>query len=641
MNQAVQREKDTLNKFFAEIPGAGDVLLLVSPFVWTGTPVLGLHSIQASCRQAGITCHVLYLNLLYSMVTGRDLHSRILLEEYLYLKDRLFASAAFGRSGVTGYMDKFLDPTWMPDYAWKKTAGMANREIPTVFAPFREWINRVDWEHLEALTSNWVQTVAQPVARLGFRVVGCSTTFGGLVPAVALLDSIKKADANVITILGGALCEGEMAEGVLSLKAGIDYVFSGEAEFTFPAFAKEVSAGRLPHQKIIYGQLAEKADAFPIPDYRDYFRQLKRLPADHLKNYEIPYDIGRGCWYGKCTFCSINGEKNVYRRKSTDKVIAELKELTAQNGIYAVFITDPMMPPDYYDTLLPKISKEIPAIRIRHDAKTALTLEQVLTLKKSGVDKVQAGIESLSPSLLKRMQKCVTARENITFLRYARSVHLEINWFLLYGFPGDEIEDYREMLHLIPLIRHLTPPRRMFPMMILRFNQYKRFPEKFGISGLRPTEVYIDTLPLHAHLEKIAYHFYGDFRSRFYDDPGIIVALAEEIQTWAKAWEVYESVLPLEMMVPTLHIIQKTGNEYVLEDTRGLPGSHRRMTLNREQASILLVPRPQSSPGDFQWAVDNQLGVLMESWFIPLATAEPELLLEFERDYGFSNIKGG
>jgi hypothetical protein len=203
-------------------------------------------------------------------------------------------------------------------------------------------------------------------------------------------------------------------------------------------------------------------------------------------------------------------------------------------------------------------------------------------------------------------------------------------WNLLFGFPGDKVREYEEMLRLFPLIRHLPPPAQMFPLLICRFSQYQRFPEAFGISNLRPAEIYKEILPSHAELEKIAYYFNGDFRTQSYENPKIIIALANEYQAWKRAWSVYEN-FSLEMMLPTLHITRKNKDEYVLEDTRGLPERPERMVLNREQASILLTPRPQDSSVDYQWAVDAQLAVLTDSWFIPLATAEPELLLEFER----------
>ena len=64
------------------------------------------------------------------------------------------------------------------------------------------------------------------------------------------------------------------------------------------------------------------------------------------------------------------------------------------------------------------------------------------------------------------------------------------------------------------------------------------------------------------------------------------------------------------------------------------------MEIDRDQASLLLVARPLEavSSDDVSRAVDAGLGVVKESWFIPLATAEPALLQKFERDYEHSRL---
>lgn len=633
-------EEELLDIFFAAIPGGGDVLLFPSPIFWGKSPLLSLHLLQGACRRAGITTHVFYPNLLYLIITGVDLHLRIARENYLFVGERLFSAAAFGRSAVVAYIEKFLNSCWLPDHIWKINPHMA-KQVLDVLAPFRKWIGSADWEQMENLTSRWVKAISQRIANLEYRVMGCSTSPGGLVPAIALLDGIKKLNADVITVLGGALCEGVMAEGVFSLKTGIDYVFSGEGEITFPDFVKQVLSGRLPEQKIIYGEPVADLDTIPIPDYREYFDQLEKLPPSFCPSpdiIEVPYETSRGCWYGKCPFCGYYGKKNLYREKSLDKVIEALKVLITRHGNYTIFMTDNMMPYRYIDTLLPRILKEISPIGFRYEMKANLTLKQVLSIKNAGAFSIDAGIESLSPSLLRRMWKGVEVRENIALLRYARSVTLELCWFLLFGIPGEEIEEYEEMLHLLPLIHHLPPPYHILPMMIFRFSPYQRFPKKFGISNLRPADVYKDILPSHADLGKMAYYFTGDFGTQAQKNPGTIVALAKEFQAWKRAWAAYKNV-PLKMMLPTLHITRKDEDDYILQDTRGLPGRPERMVLDREQASILLVARPQNSAVDFQWAVDAKLGVLMDSWYIPLATAEPELLLEFEREYGHNREK--
>ena len=612
-------------------------MLLVSPISWMRGPLYCVHLLQAGCRYAGIETEVLYTNLLYVNITGPMLHDAIAYEDSLFLGEHLFAGAAFGIPAMSRCLDKFSDPGWVPDHTWVNKTRQCFPKVPEPVTYFRDWFRNVDLEKLECLTKDWVLSTAQKIAQMGFRIVGCSTSFGGLVPSIALLNGIKQVAPNMVTILGGALCDADMAEGILSLKAGIDYVFSGESELTFPDFVKRVLAGQLPEGKIIYGKHIRDLDTIPLPDYREYFRQREKFfPGSkgfsNERSIMVPYETSRGCWYSKCTFCAMNGKNNLYREKSSTKIINELKVLAKRHRGNSIFMTDNIMPYSYFNSLIPELPKEIPSLNICYEIKSNLTLDQVLSLKKADVVDIRTGIESLSPSLLKRMGKGVTVRENIALLRYARSVNLNITWNLIFGVPGDQESEYTDMLQLLPLIRHLQPPVNMVSLRICRFSRYHTSPEAFGISNLIPAEFYKDILPSHTDFEKIAYYFTGDFSAQSHEKPGMITALWEEYQCWRKAWTAYE-VLPIEMILPTLHITQKTEDVYVMEDTRGLPGRPERMVLDREQVSMLLIPRPQDSSADFQWALDAQLGFFLDSWFIPLATAEPGLFLKFEREY--------
>jgi ribosomal peptide maturation radical SAM protein 1 len=627
-----QTKNKVINPPFKEIPDKGEVLLLASPLVSVRTPLLGLHLLQAVCRQVGIPIHILYSNLLYATFIGPDLHAgKINLLYHLLLGERLFTRAAFGDSGLGWVVEQFLKPGWLPDNLCKIPHDMA-KQVPEVVTPFREWIASVDWGQLESLTTEWTLSIARQIADSGYRVVGCSTAFGGLVPVIALLSSIKKANPDVTTIIGGPFCEGEMAKGILSLKTDIDYIFSGEGETTFPTFIKKLLAGHPPADKIICGKPLKQLDMIPPPDYQEYFDQLEAFPSSNRPSPElirVPYETSRGCWHGKCTFCSLNGKKNFYRQKTPDRILNDLKTLIKGHRIHKIFMTDSIMPFQYFDTLLPRMSKEMPPLSIVYEIKANLTLEQVLSLKKAGVTHIAPGIESLSTSLLRRMRKGVTARENIALLRYARSAHMTISWNLLFGVPGDKKEEYEEILRLLPLICHLPPPRSMSPLAMCRFSPYQRSPGSFSISNLRPSQIYEGIYPLHADLGKLAYYLTGDFPAQSFEHPGVIISLAKKFQAWKTAWATYE-IVPLEMMLPRLHITRKTNDEYVLEDTRGLPGRPEQRILDQEQASFLLVSRPWDSSADYKWALDADLGVLVDSWFIPLATAEPDLLLEFE-----------
>jgi ribosomal peptide maturation radical SAM protein 1 len=631
-----EAERKIANLSLEGVLEGGDVLIIVSPTIWTPGPLGGIHILQAACQQAGISTRLLYTNLHYLSLMGAKLHDAIAFEDHYLLEERLFAAAAFGLPPQGRKIHKLLEPGWMPDHLWPKTKTLAKDVFPAVESPFRELFRTISWEHLESITARWLQAMVREIVKKRFRIVGCSITLGGFASAAALLNGIKKAAPNMITVLGGALCIPEVAEGILSLKSNIDYIFSGEGEVTFPVLVKKILGGHLPGEKIIHGEEVTDLDDSPLPDFREYFYQRKYFLADNSipgANVMIPYETSRGCWYGRCTFCGLMSRTTNYRKKSPDKIIDDLKELVRRRGINKVYITDNIIAPQYYKTLFPRFAKEIPSIRLFLEIKANVTLDQVLTLQEAGTFLMQPGIESLSASLLKRMEKGVSVRENIALLRYARSVNLDLNWNLLFGFPGEQGDAYEDMLRLLPLIRHLQPPTMMISVRLWRCSRYHRSPKEFGISDLRPAEVHKDVLPPHADLEKLAYFFAGDFDAHSFDNPALLPALWKEFQAWNHPWKAYK-VFPLGTFLPTLHITRESPDRFVLVDTRGIPGRPEKTVIDREHASLLLAARPlgETANEKIRWAVKNDLGVVMDSWFIPLAAAEVSLLQEFESE---------
>src|SRR5262249_51859847 len=142
-----------------------------------------------------------------------------------------------------------------------------------------------------------------------------------------------------------------------------------------------------------------------------------------------------------CTFCGLNGQTMAFRAKSPDRVLSELKELLAKHPSNKVSMVDNIMPHPYFRDFLPRLGRQLPGLHVFYEQKANLSLDQVLTLKRAGVAVIQPGIEALCSSLLKRMDKGVSASQNLTLLRYARAADLAVNWNLLYAFPGDQAEE--------------------------------------------------------------------------------------------------------------------------------------------------------------------------------------------------------
>ena len=75
--------------------------------------------------------------------------------------------------------------------------------------------------------------------------------------------------------------------------------------------------------------------------------------------------------------------------------------------------------------------------------KANLTREQVRLLADAGVRHIQPGIESLSDHVLALMKKGVTGLRNVQLLKWCKEYGIEVDWNILYGFPGETREDYR------------------------------------------------------------------------------------------------------------------------------------------------------------------------------------------------------
>jgi len=591
-----------------------DILLIVPPFAWQDRPALGVHLLQALAREAGLEAQVLYSNFLFTAFFDEGTHNTVAQMQYgLYLGERLFVRAArggppLGRDGGAGIV-----PTLDALAAGYQRMGVATTfTLPAILA-------------VEARIPAWIDSVIAALAPQRYRIVGSTSSFEQTLSSIAMLTAIKRASPATTVILGGANCEGELAEGVRALGPAIDHVFSGESERTFVEFLRGEHS-----EPIIVGTPCEQLDALPTPDYADYFDQLHAVIPDsdlvRRRAMHLTYETSRGCWWGEkshCTFCGLNGQGMASRDKSPDRVIGDLTALVARHGVPRVVMTDNIMPHAYFRTVLPRLARELPGVRIMYEEKANLRLEQVQALVSAGIVEIQPGIEALSTGLLRLMAKGTTAAQNLALLRYARATGLLVQWNLLLGFPGDELAFYLETLELLPLIHHLQPPVSPCPVVIDRFSPYFEHPERYGITELRPFAfyrgVYEDDFPL----AKLAYHFEGTYACATRDHPEIVKQIGDAVAIWRRRF--------YGPAAPRLSVV-RDANRYLLIDTREVAGNPVEQWLDEAQAIAVLTSRPARAAARqaSAWALAHKLIVERDGKLIPLATAEPELLAELE-----------
>jgi ribosomal peptide maturation radical SAM protein 1 len=479
---------------------SADVALVTMPYASLSRPPLGLGILKAMLAESGISAVVLNANLWFAEATSLrqyELCATYLVNELL-TGEWTFAAAAFPGEDRSSD-EEFLDLVCRADRSiWPKD------DADGLKARLRA---------LREAAEGFVTDAAVRVLATGARVVGCTSTFQQHVPSLALLRKIRELDPDVITMMGGANCESDMGMATHRNFPWVDYVVSGEAEGLIgPLCRLALDRGRvvptadLPagvigpaHRRTlpltVNGRRSEVAramfrelDKVPVPDFDDYFRELRSSRLAPMIRPGLPLESSRGCWWGArhhCTFCGLNGSSMAYRSRPPELVLRDMQELEKSYGISRFEMVDNILDMGYLKTLLPALEQEKPRRSVFFEVKANLSRDQVAQLARAGVNWIQPGIESLHSEVLRLMDKGVAGWQNIQLLKWAQEYGIRLSWAILWGFPGESDEYYREMAQWIPRLEHLEAPTSTIKVRFDRFSVYFERSEQYGLT-LRP-----------------------------------------------------------------------------------------------------------------------------------------------------------
>jgi hypothetical protein len=220
------------------------------------------------------------------------------------------------------------------------------------------------------------------------------------------------------------------------------------------------------------------------------------------------------------------------------------------------------------------------------------------------------------------MKKGVSARHNISFLRYVLSLDITPLWNFIWGFPGEKSTYYEEMAAFLPLLYHLHPPVAVFHLSIARFSRYYTHYREYGIKAIEPLQSYREIYPEHADIKKLAVLFKGDYDAETYKDQATIESLIRRVQEWNERWRFF-------LTRPRLFLERDARGGFVLYDTRKLPGTELTCRITKEQGKAILLDQPYSGVWEQEWALSVKAALLLRNKYIPLATADPALLEDF------------
>lgn len=392
-------------------------------------------------------------------------------------------------------------------------------------------------------------------------MVGCTCLFAQTTASIALLHRLKERKPSIVTVLGGASCEGLAGQQLARYVPCVDFVFSGPSLVSFPRLVQSFLDDRPSDRETINGVFSrDNAAAWRIPgeqegtvallgddsdindplplDYEDFLERFDRFREDRDMQPALFFETSRGCRRAKkhaCSFCGLNGLNLEYRCMDPAVARAHIEQVLRYYPRVKGFIAaDNLMPRSYVDTLFP--SFDVPDdVIIKYEIRPDLDAAALRTLCRSGVRLVQPGIESLSTDSLKRMRKGLTAFSNLMFLKDCARLPIELEWNVLVFSPGEPERTYERMMAWIPMLTHLPPPTAVYPIMYTRNSRYLRDPVAFGLS-LRPQDFYALTFPFPSSaIDHLAFHFVDDGADQDTIDRWLD-RLNERVRYWRQRW---------------------------------------------------------------------------------------------------------
>lgn len=541
-----------------------DVCIVAMPYYMLNLPSIGIGQLVSAAKQRGIDAQAVYANLWFAEKVGLYKHNIMcqLLNPASLLAEWTFSSAAFPDFRAAD--DEYISLA-VSCYHEEALIDLINKysghnQIDEFLYDIRE------------KARDFINEAADRILAMKPKIVGCSSIFQQHCASLALLRRLKQTAPEIITLMGGANCEGIMGQTTLRCFPWVDFIMSGECDLNFPDFCENVLAKGtgVTQQEMPYGvisreylrtvrdndltapvALVDNIDSVPIPDYTDYFEELKRYANKEDLVPGLVMETSRGCWWGqknKCSFCGLNGNNAKFRTKSTDRVIDEIKMLSGKYGLHRFSFSDNIMDMKHFQELLPRISGTISEQQddYSHDpkpikntyffeTKSNLNEEQVIALKRAGIIKIQPGIESLHDGALKLMNKGNSAIGNLALLKFTLENGIQVSWNYLIGIPAENDEWNHTTAEWLPLIYHFEPPQSIGNIRFDRYSTYYNHPERYGLE-LSPHKTYSYIYPLDNSSMANMVCYFEDYKNEDRGQGSGAQRLKACFDEWNKSW---------------------------------------------------------------------------------------------------------
>jgi radical SAM superfamily enzyme YgiQ (UPF0313 family) len=295
-------------------------------------------------------------------------------------------------------------------------------------------------------------------------LIGISLTFPSqAIPAFTLARLIKSWKPEVhITVGGGLLAyTAEKLSKRAAVWDAIDSFVMLEGEGPLLALCEELEGrrdlARVPNLiwrgsdgVVRHSEKREPLDikTLPTPDF-DGLPLEKYFSPDLV----LPLAITRGCYWGKCVFCTLYTVIGPgYRGRAIEQTVEDMRKLRAKYGTRHFYLAIEDLPPNMAARLPQAILDARLDVdwwcdaRLEHEA---FTQEVCDAMARSGCKRIAFGYESSSRRVLARMCKGTDPDKSMELVRRVRQSGISVTLYVMVGFPTETREEARATLEAI------------------------------------------------------------------------------------------------------------------------------------------------------------------------------------------------
>jgi ribosomal peptide maturation radical SAM protein 1 len=330
-------------------------------------------------------------------------------------------------------------------------------------------------------------------------LAGFSVCFSQLAASLLAAGRLKKIRPDLPVVFGGSSCAPDLADALLEVFPQIDYIIAGEGEIPLLTLCRFLDdrAGN-PGSRVFrrVGATVDRPSLFrpgcdeitgldqlPLPDFDDYFIELRTTGINVIP--ALPIEFSRGCWWNKCAFCNLNLQWGGYRSKSSGMMLREVEQLRSRHRCLDFFFTDNSLPPAEAKRFFTALSRNETDYHFFGEIRPLRKPDAYALYRRGGLNSIQIGIEAFSDSLLQKMNKGVSAMDNIAAMKFCTEAGIRLDGNLILEFPTSTTEEVEETLRCLDFVLPFQPLKGAAFFLGHGSPAWTR-PREYNIKAIRP-----------------------------------------------------------------------------------------------------------------------------------------------------------